>query len=198
MKYDITTQIAVLPVVDYVSRYRDTERFIKFCEVCNKYNRCWACPPFDFEPTDIIARYKTIYIVGTKIVPDSNSWRQSETKEERNNEWKKLLSNVRKPLDEKLLQLEQQYVGSRAFYAGTCFNCPLEQCTRSQELPCVQPQTLRYSLEAFGFDMVRTASELLNIELKWEDNNNFPEYITLISGFMTNQEIALDIENSFD
>ena len=56
----------------------------------------------------------------------------------------------------------------RAFtYVGNCLYCPKGTCTRAEEKPCRHPDLVRPSPEACGFDIVRTASELFGIELKW-------------------------------
>lgn len=87
------------------------------------------------------------------------------------------------------LPMEEAWPDSRAFFAGTCFDCPEGTCTRPSDLPCVRPGKIRPSLEALGFDLGRTASELLGIELRWSVDGRLPEYFTLISGFFTNHSI---------
>ena len=44
------------------------------------------------------------------------------------------------------------------------------------------------SLEACGFDIARTTSELFGIELKWGTDGSLPEYLTLVCGFFHNAE----------
>ena len=57
----------------------------------------------------------------------------------------------------------------------------LEKCTRREGLPCRHPESIRPSLEALGFDIARTASELFGIPLQWGSPGTFPAYLTLIS-----------------
>lgn len=99
------------------------------------------------------------------------------------------MNEARRELDARLLALEEAWPDSRAFFAGTCFDCPEGTCTRLSDLPCVRPGKIRPSLEALGFDLGRTASELLGIELRWSVDGRLPEYFTLISGFFTNHSI---------
>lgn len=49
--------------------------------------------------------------------------------------------------------------------------------------PCRHPELVRPSLEACGFDIGRTTSELFGIELKWGADGKMPEYLTLVCGF---------------
>ena len=64
-------------------------------------------------------------------------------------------------------------------FPGSCLLCP--SCTRTEGAPCLYPKKVRPSLEACGFDIGKTTTELLNIELKWGESGKMPEYITLVS-----------------
>lgn len=65
-----TTQhfVAKISLDDYIREYRDSERFIGYCQACDRYDPCWACPPFNFVSDGYIALYKTAYIIGSKII----------------------------------------------------------------------------------------------------------------------------------
>lgn len=85
-----------------------------------------------------------------------------------------------------LLELEHRY-GGRAFaYVGKCLYCPDSECARKCNRPCLHPDKVRPSLEAFGFDIARTLSELFGIELLWGKNDILPEYLVLVSGLFHN------------
>ena len=80
-------------------------------------------------------------------------------------------------------------VGGRSFaYVGTCLYCPEGTCTRPEAKPCRHPELVRPSLEACGFDIAHTTSELFGIELKWGTDGSLPEYLTLVCGFFHNAE----------
>lgn len=76
----------------------------------------------------------------------------------------------------------------RGFHGGTCIHCPEGSCTRPEGRPCRHPELVRPSLEACGFDVARTASELFGIELKWGSGGRMPEYLTLVCGFFHDAE----------
>lgn len=59
----------------------------------------------------------------------------------------------------------------------------------SEGRPCRYPDRIRPSLESLGFDIGKTASELLGIELKWSEpgSSGLPEYFTLVSGFFSSR-----------
>ncbi|KAB4453827.1 DUF2284 domain-containing protein [Bacteroides thetaiotaomicron] len=164
---------ATIPVADYIAHYRDAEKFIAFCLQCRRYNTCWACPPFTFNVDQYLSRYETALIVGTKITPlhpekitDPIAYGNG------------LMETERRRTDELLLEMEKMHNG-RAFFPGSCLLCP--SCTRTEGAPCLYPEKVRPSLEACGFDIGKTTTELLNIELKWGESGKMPEYITLVS-----------------
>lgn len=154
-----------------------------FGRQCRRYNTCWACPTFTFDVDQYLSHYELALIIGTKITPlypekitDTISY---------GNE---LIETERKRTDDLLLELEKTHNG-RAFFPGSCLLC--SSCTRAEGKPCLYPERVRPSLEACGFDIGKTSSELLNIELKWGEHGKMPEYLTLVSGiFFTPKEHA--------
>lgn len=186
-----TTQhfVAQIKLDDYIREYRDSPRFIVYCKACDRYNSCWACPPFDFDADDYIAPYEMAYIIGSKItlnndiIADNQGWEKCTPMSY------EIIEEVRRELDEKLIKIENEYPASRAFFAGTCHLCPKGECTKTYGKPCVLPERVRPSLEAFGFDIGKTSSELLHIEMKWSLNGIMPEYFTLVSGLFAKNKI---------
>lgn len=174
-----------LPLADYIASYRDCERFMGYCRQCHNYGRRWSCPPFDFETDALLHRYTHLWIIGTRIEPDLIQGRPCTSVQERIERCRTIIAAVRKTLDKELLALETQYPGSRVFLPGSCFGCPEGACTRILGKACIHPEKLRNSLESFGFDLDRTATQLLGIELQWSHDERMPRYLTLISGLMT-------------
>ena len=129
--------------------------------------------------------YETAWLIGTKIIPDDSTRKQCTGKELALQTGRTILAQVREELDVRLLALEKQHPGSRAFFAGTCHACPQGTCTRKKGRPCICPDRMRPSLEALGFDLGKTASELLGIKMQWSREGELPEYFTLVSGFFT-------------
>lgn len=195
MNYKIESVIKPISVGEYITHYRDQSRFIEYCKICHQYNNCWACPPYEYNTTDILRQYRKAYIIGTKIIiPEEIALPDPDIIPDIS---RKMLAEVREVLDEKLLELEKEYPGTRAFFAGTCFSCPNGKCTRLQNKPCIQPDKIRPSLEAFGFDIGKTTSEVLGIELKWSEKGELPDYYTLVSALFMNDEKELYFDFNF-
>lgn len=185
-----------ISVTDYITNYRDADKFIVYCKQCNRYGNCWACPPYEFDTTDYMLKYNRAYIIGTKISLSDDIRTTCKNAEDSKLTGAKVIAEVRKVLDKQLLYIESNVEDSKAFFAGTCHICEPEDCTRIQNEPCRYPDKIRHSLESFGFDIGKTTEELLGIELKWSNNGSLPEYLTLVSGLFTNQSIS-NLEDYF-
>ena len=119
MDYAISHHTVFMPAGEYIRKYRDEDKFIVFCRRCNRYDRCWACSPYDFDISARIGKYKYICITGTQIVPDPSSVPTIPAGTEKEVVIG-LLTEVRLQLDSWLRWLETEYPGSLACYAGTC------------------------------------------------------------------------------
>lgn len=97
--------------------------------------------------------------MATKIIPVEKNIPMDRTQE--------LIKPERFRIEKELLEVECRY-GGRAFaYVGNCLYCHGSECTRKCDRPCLHPDKVRPSLEAFGFDIPRIHSELFGIELLW-------------------------------
>jgi predicted metal-binding protein len=178
-------------VKELIHQYRDMEKFIAYCKECSRYKACWACPPFDFDADEYLMSCQIAYIIGTKIILDKEVIDNYQGWDRCTKISYEIIEKVRKILDNTFLNLEKQHPESKAFFAGTCHICPIGECTKIIGKPCISPEKIRPSLEAFGFDVSKISSELLNTEMKWSLNGILPEYFTLVSGFFSVNEILL-------
>jgi predicted metal-binding protein len=188
--YTTNNIVTKINLAEYICNYRHADKFIVYCKKCNRYDTCWSCPPFDFNTDAELSHYKTAWIIGTKInlendvIETYRGWNLCTPLTYR------IVKKVRRTLDNKLLNLEKKYAGSRAFFAGTCHLCPPEKCTRIIGKPCIFPEKVRPSLESFGFDISQTSLHLLNVEMKWSRDGVLPPYFVLVSGFLTNGDVS--------
>ena len=86
-----------------------------------------------------------------------------------------------------LRELEQQVPGSVSLSSGGCNLCPA--CSRQRGVVCRSPETMRYSLDAFGFDLTAIAHDMLGIEIQW-CKDRLPDYFTLVHGIASTEEIT--------
>jgi predicted metal-binding protein len=99
-----------------------------------------------------------------------------------------IVEDARRPMDARLLEAEKRHHGSRALFAGSCLLCGRGGCLRTEGKPCRYPDRARTSLEACGFDVARTAKELLGLPLRWSEGPVLPPYFTLVGGLFTKEK----------
>lgn len=177
-RYTVEDTTTTLPAGEYVARFRDAERIGGYCRTCPEYGRSWGCPPLGFDVEACLEGYASALLVATRITPSESGIPLSEAQ--------RLILPERRRLEGRLLEMERLYGGRSFAYVGTCLHCPEGTCTRPDGKPCRHPELVRPSLEACGFDLARTTSELFGIELKWGRNGLLPDYLTLVCGFFHN------------
>lgn len=147
----------------YVSAFRHPEQFIEYCKSCPSMGKTWICPPIESEFEIDFSKFKTVDIIAVKVDRGEN------------------MLEERDRLMEDLLMLERE-TGGRAFglaSVGGCRLCP-GGCTRPAGNKCRHPELVRPPLEAYGFDLMATSSEILKTPMVWGLDGKAPEYLMLI------------------
>ncbi len=158
----------------YINEFRRTDYFLEFCRQCKNFGRRYGCPPFDDKALSIVDHYERVRLIGIKIIPNNKHLPLSIAND--------LMEPVIREMNEELLDLEQSLGGYAFGFVGACPYCGGEPCARISGHPCRHPEKVRPSLEAFGFDMSKTAKNLLGLEIKWSQGKQIPEYLTLVCG----------------
>lgn len=151
--YRTETLTETLPLAELTRRFRNPEKFIAYCRECGRYDHCWACPPYEFDPSEVLAGYTVAWIAGIRIIPDRGSTQSPRHPGGSDRSGTGDAGPGTRGGRPQLLAIERKHPGSRAFFAGTCFACPEGTCTRHKGIPCRHPDRVRPSLEAFGFDI---------------------------------------------
>lgn len=174
-------------------KYQDREKFMAFCRECPRYDARWSCPPLSFDADKFLAPYVQINLLCAKIHLDDETIRAADTAEKiRTTGWD-IVSTVKHDLEERLRKLETQIPGSVSLSSGGCSLC--ESCTRTTGAPCRQPDRMRYSLDAFGFDLTAITKDMFHIEILWS-KDSLPKYFTLIHGLLADQPVSEDLWKS--
>lgn len=167
---------STIPTEEYIALYRDAPRVEGYCLSCRNYGKSWECPPFSYNPIERLRSHTHLLIMATKITPTGKKIPISQVQE--------FLRPERLRAEQLLRQWEAERGGLAFAYAGYCLYCPAGTCTRPEGLPCRHPHLARPSLEAYGFDIARTTSQLLGIELQWSTDGYLPQYLTLVGGLL--------------
>lgn len=181
--YTTEVRVKALPVKEWLSRYCFPDRFRDACCACPDYERNWSCPPGVPPAAEFLAGYRTVYLIGVKIVYDRAQRDRAMASPEAADQVREASYGVvKKALLESLLQLERAVPGACTVAAGRCEQC--ETCSRIDGQPCRRPERLRYSFSAFRFDLTAIARDQLGLELLWA-GEGLPEYNVAVAAFVT-------------
>lgn len=170
-------------VDEYISRFRDEKRFIELCKKCPNFGNSWGCPPFDFDTNNFLRQYEYAHLIVAKIIPAQNDIPENMVQD--------FIRPERIRIERCLLELERKYGGQAFAYIGKCLHCGDMECRRKSNRPCLHPDKVRPSLEAYGFDIERTLSELFGIKVLWGQDGILPEYLVLVSGLFHNHTLNI-------
>ena len=158
----------------YIEVFRKVGAFVKLCQQCGNYGHRYGCPPFDDNTLSIVDNYQKVRIYGVKIIPQDKSLPLDTANQ--------LMEPVTRWLNKELLEEEKALDGFGLGFVGSCPYCGNKPCARIKGENCRHPDKVRPSLEAFGFDVSKTAKDLLGVEIKWSKDGLLPEYLTLVYG----------------
>ncbi|PWL55778.1 MAG: hypothetical protein DBY38_00350 [Clostridium cadaveris] len=183
-------------------QYYNPKLINKYCESCNKYSKVWTCPPLPFIDKDFLLKYKYCHIISGKVLINSlddneinllvnRSFKKysdiSISKDNFSNIFNGIYYAFRETNDEKILKLEDTFKNTLALVSGRCLIC--SNCTRVNNMPCIHPNKLRYSLESLGLDVSSIMENVLGEKLQWSNEKN-PEYVTGVSALLSNSPIS--------
>lgn len=174
INYTTERYSAEIDAKTYIEGFRKVGDFVKLCQQCGNYGRRWGCPPFENGTLSIVNNYQKVRIYAVKIIPRDKNLPLKAANQ--------LMEPVTNQLNRKLLEEEKALNGFGLGFVGFCPYCNNEPCARIEGKSCRHPDKVRPSLEAFGFDVGKTAKDLLGVELKWSQDGLIPKYLTLVYG----------------
>lgn len=122
--YRTETLTETLPLAELTRRFRNPEKFIAYCRECGRYGHCWACPPYEFDPSEVLAGYTVAWIAGIRIIPDEALRNRLATPEEATEAGREMLARVRAAIDPQLLAIERKPPGSPRLFRRNLFRLP--------------------------------------------------------------------------
>ncbi len=166
----------------YLAEYRDEARFMGMCRRCPNYGRLWSCPPFDFDTDARLRKWTKVHIVAMEIdIPEGTPVKDAPL----------LTRTPRTELEDRLLQMERDCGGLAFGFSGMCLRC--ESCTRAEGKLCRHPDKVRPALEAYGFDIGKTVTDLFGLQLQWAEGDILPPTLIFVAGLLHNGEIDIHI-----
>lgn len=169
----------------YLHEFRDKAKFLALCKECPNYEKSWSCPPFIFDAEELLNQYSRIHIIVSQFTPTRCGFSM--------NDFRAKIKPECIELENKLLSAEPDLNGHVFATIGKCLYCGEQECRRVFNQPCLHPDKVRPSLEAYGFDLSRTVKDLFGIELKWGSSNDMPEYLVFVTGMFHNNSTGISI-----
>lgn len=186
MNYIIEYRKNSMPTTSFRRKYQNREKYMAYCRECPNYNAVWTCPPLAFAVDTYLERFEWINVLCARIILSNQVIVEADTPDKiRTVGWEILLS-VKLDMEEKLRRMEKHIPGSVSLSSGGCNLC--KECGRKDGLPCRQPDKMRYSLDAFGFDLTAITKDMFDIDILW-CKERLPDYFTLIHGILTEEKM---------
>ncbi len=184
---DIKYHTHTIALSRYQSEFQDVTRFLDCCKACHNYGQQWVCPPLGFDPIRHLLPYSMVHLYGFQVMMPTILREKRYSAAEKYDLAYQLARIIRKRVDPLLLTKEKEHPGSEAFFPGKCHLCPDGQCTRlaTPPRPCRHKAYARHSLEQLGFDLSRSASELLGVPMLWGTADTVPAYYLYIGALLT-------------
>lgn len=180
--YSIERFEATMSVEQFIDAYRDEAACLIACKACDRYGKNWTCPPFDFDPEELLRDYATMDIICSK----TNLMHQTlghVPVEEYPVYVGETYSLIKLVIEDKLMAQERSEAGTMVLFPGSCKRCP-HGCKRAVGEPCVSPATMRYSLEAFGGLLGPLVKDLFGLDFCWSGPEEIPDYFLLVSAVL--------------
>lgn len=173
---NISTLRRIVAMRDYILKYREEAKFIKYCQNCKNYGSSWYCPPLLHDSFALLSEYDKIELIVFSITLSDGSDNIGIEG------FHRALHPLRRELDNMLLTKEMECNGRAFSFAGRCIYCGDEPCARIKKEPCRHPEKVRPSLEAYGFNLEATLSDYFGITMEWGKNGKLPPRLHLIAG----------------
>lgn len=186
LPYTIETEVREFPVAELMERFFDFALTERYCSECPSYGQVWSCPPFDFDTEERFGSFDMLKVFLNEVVIDQPGAQMltAGAGEDEIEAFKRETFLMAKCQTEDVTLAEERRIPGSVAALGKCEKCP--RCQRPQGRPCVNPETMRPSLESLGFLLDRAARDLFGVEMLWAARGEVPAYYVLISGIFYN------------
>ena len=186
MDYSVEYRKSSMLLSGFQQKYQDREKYMAYCRECPRYDTVWSCPPLAFDVDAYLEHFTWVNVLCAKIILSNSLIAEADTPEKIKTVGWDILLSVKLDMEEKLHRLEKRISESLSLSSGGCNLCKV--CSRKDGQPCRQPDKMRYSLDAFGFDLTAITKDMFDIDILW-CKERLPDYFTLIHGILTEDEV---------
>lgn len=207
MKLDINVRTKTVEVKEISNAYKKDE-VLGYCSNCSNFGNNYSCPSKTYDPVEVISEYNyvTLIITEVKTAEIKEFWGEIEMKDYPSqvytNYMKKypdtpsdtrsqlsmyVFNKVKDQVTDILMQTEEDWKNTYGAPPGSCSKC--ERCTMTDGEPCIHPDQLRYSLEAFGYKVSDLYTSVFDMELTFT-RGELPEAFTSCSGIFSKEPLG--------
>ncbi|WOP19346.1 DUF2284 domain-containing protein [Raineyella sp. LH-20] len=186
LHYVVSETYRQVAVEEYLRDFVDVPRFHAFCRECPAYGRNWSCPPFDFDPVGVWARFRWLHLVAFRMEFTADQPRTDLDHDRLVSDVMAMFRREKRRAHRSMMALHRALPGSIPLGAGECGLCPT--CTRRDGSPCRIPDQLVHSLESMGGDVDATMRVLFDQPTLWSDGTSLPDHYLLVVGLLCNQD----------
>lgn len=164
--------------------FEDKDHFRELCRVgCPTFGCKWSCPPHAPGFTAISSGWSNLYVLYMRMPMQyfshiKNSYLRIRAAN----------SMLKSRADRFMRPLDNQY--GKHISTGSCRLC--KPCRIRENKPCAHPSAMAYSFEALGINVGALVDYCFDRPLLWYKKGSLPEYTSVVSGLLTNEQIALD------
>lgn len=172
-----------VPMEEYLRDCVDVPKFLSYCRRCSNFGKTWSCPDFAFDPVDFWKKFRSLKVIGMKIIiPEKMREKKLET-EDINRFVMDFLETYKVEFDDYILEKEKEE-GGTGLNGGSCHRCHPLPCSRQDGQACRQPDKMRYSIEALGGNVSLTVTKYLSQTLEWVNDGILPTHFMLVGGVL--------------
>lgn len=70
--YTVRNVDRLVPMDEFIRECVRVFQFALLCAECENYGHRWTCPPFDFAPMQLWCKYKSIWLFGRILTPETD------------------------------------------------------------------------------------------------------------------------------
>lgn len=183
---------AKIDTKSFVEKYVDVPLVLGYCKNCKNYGKVYSCPSFDFNVLDVWKSYKYLHLVAFIVLLTDEEKSKQFTKETFYDEIDRFYTIEKGKITDIQYKILEDNPNTKGLGGGRCQLCKV--CKRESNEPCIYKDKLMMSIESLGGKVSEVTKDLLGIDIVWSKDFKYPEYITSVIGFLSNDEnIKLDI-----
>lgn len=145
--YTVKHYIKTLKIDELIEKYVDSDKTLKYCRLCPKYETNYSCPEFTFNTIEYLKNYEYIELIVTQVTFSNNLLQKKYTPHEIEEILNKTYFLEEKKTQKEIYKREKYYRKAESLI-GPCTICG-KNC-KNRYIHCQHPQLRRYSTESMG------------------------------------------------